>query len=433
MKHLLLLLSLQVLGYGALAQGTTISGVSRPNLLWAVPQVVPPMVTGRPVEWSANNFMNQRPAWVSFHYATGGITLYRYTYNAAGQLAFLVGTDSLSGQLQYRQNSTYNANNQLVGVTMERWENAPPAPPVTYTFTYAYDAHGNLTRNEANDGRQTNLFESSYTYDAAGTITSMVYYMQLGGQPRQPVGRITFALQNGRWQSSVQEEYDNGSWVLRRQVHRYNWRNWPLRRLNASRWTDYGGVTASEARDTVRFTTSGTDTVVFRTAQFLHPGGWQAATPYRGRFDAHGNFVASSSVLHQDSSEFRYSADHHLRYQWTRHEDYNPAPVVLLLSFYYAPGTVTAAAPAAAPLQLTLSPNPVSRHLLLTAPDLPAPGLPVELEVVNALGQVVARRQVRPQGRTLAETWDVQAWPAGLYVLRMRTAAGTTVQRFVKQ
>jgi YD repeat-containing protein len=430
MKKELLLFGLQLLSAGVLAQGRTISSVSSPNHLWAVPEKLPPMVMSYPAIWSANSFLRQRPAWVSHHHTLAEIIVYRYTYNAAGRITLMVAADSLTGQFHQRQVNTYDAQNRLVGVTGEMRTSMFPAPLTTSTYagSYTYDAHGNLTRTESS----TFISENSYTYDAAGTITSLTRYTQQPGQPRQLVGRSTFTLQNGRWQSSNHEEYQNGTLVRRRKIHRYNWQNWPLRRLNGSRWTDSLSTTiSSEGRDTVQYTRVGTDTVVVRTSQFLYNGSWRAAAPYRARFDAPGNLVASNSYFHQDSSTFHYTAQHQLQCQRTWHYEFAPAMLALDLTTYYAVGTVNAAPPPAAP-RLTLNPNPAARFLTLTATDLPGRDAPAEVEVLNALGQVVARRRVRPSAGTLTETWDVQVWPAGVYVLRLRGAAGTIHQRFLK-
>lgn len=439
MKHSLLLSVLQFLSLAAAAQVPTLANISAPATRWAVPEVVSDAMDGRPLYWLARSFHQQRPAWVSQHDdMSPNVTLHRLSYNAAGKVTLLTSGDSLTGQLTRRQVSTYDASNRLVGVVDERWWTPSPSttpPSVTNTHAYAYDSHGNLARTESTNGTDTFVYENSYTYDAAGTITSLTRYAQTPGQARQPVGRITFTLLNGRWQSSTQEEYLNGAWALRQQTHRYNWRDWPRRQLHGSSSTSYYSTMPQQNRDTLRYTASGTDTLIVRLGEYLIPNqGWTpAATSRRLRFDAqHNVLMATDMSFDLDSSALHYDTRHRVLRQNRYHQEINPATISHNYTAYYGPSVVTSTPRPSAQLPLTLSPNPATRQLTLTVPALPD-SAPVEADILNALGQVVARRTLRPRAGALLETWDVQGYPAGLYVLRLRTAQGTTAQRFLKQ
>lgn len=427
MKHPLLLLA--ALGLARLSQAQITP------LIWPVPEKDPTVTANRPLGW-LNGFPAQRPAWVSLHNGPS-VSLYRYTYNAAGLVSLVLITDSLTGQLQARQINTYNAAGKLVDVQDERWQNG--ARQHLYAYAHTYDAHGNLTRTETGGA----VYECSYTYDAAGTITQFARFIQQPGQARTPHLRITFGMRNGRWQSCTQEEYQYGAWETRRVTHRYNWRNWPQRQLHGSRWTDYYLPTSpQEKRDTVRYAAQGTDSLVYRTTeQFDGAGSWNLFNLIYARVDAQRNLVAQNQRVNlggtivmfaQDSSAYRYDAQGQLRRQRVHTSFGNPGPLQATSTVYYGAEAVTGTAQPRAHYALTISPNPATHWLTLRVPALPEPG-PVQAEVLNALGQVVEQRRLQTRGGALLEQWDVHSYPAGLYVLRLRTADGLVTQRFIKE
>lgn len=382
----------------------------------------------------------QRPAWVSQHLAgLSGTTilLTRCTYDAAGRVTSRFVADSLTGQPQNRETNACDARGKLVSRQLEQWSNGRPGPSTLYN--YAYDTRGNLTREVSSAGL---VLEHHYAYDAAGTITAYTRY----GQPLRPGVRIQFALRNGQWQSSTEEVYRNGAWQPDVTVHRFGWHSWPLRQLSGRRVSDSGMPWMAEQRDTVLYARSGPDSLSTVVTEILGSSGtWSFARQVRTRFDARRNRVSTGqrSVLPdgsfstlRDSSAFTYDAQGRLlRLRYYTNTGVTGIPttsVYNIITQYYGPDVVSSTTRATARLPLTLSPNPASRQLTLAVPALPDAG-PVQVDIVNALGQVVAQRHVRPQAGNLTETWNVGAWPAGLYVVRLRSAAGTVTQRFLKQ
>ena len=75
---------------------------------------------------------------------------------------------------------------------------------------------------------------------------------------------------------------------------------------------------------------------------------------------------------------------------------------------------------------LQVFPNPTSETLTLTWPQSQAPSA---VDVVSIEGQTVWRQDTPQGGR--AEL-DTQGWEAGVYLVRMRTAAGLHTTRVVK-
>lgn len=386
-----------------------------------------------------------RPAWASQHMHGGANTIFltRFTYDAAGRVDTQTLTDSLTGVLQSRQTNTYDARGKLVGYQLEQWLNGQPGP--TTTVDYTYDAWGNLTRDASSRGVIT---EHNYTYDAAGTITSYTQFGQAqSGQVLQPGVRIQFTLRNGQWQSSTEEAYRNGAWQPVVTVHRFGWHNWARRQLSGRRVSDHSSIPwLPEQRDTVLYARSGPDSLsTVITEMPGSAGSWDFARQRQLRFDARRTQVSTkersiapdgSFSTFLDSSATTYDAQGRLRrlqYYTSTSLTGIPSPTMFhILTMYYGPEVVTSTAQATARLPLTLSPNPATRQLTLTVPMLPD-AAPVQVDIVNALGQVVEQRRIRPQAGNLTETWNVQNWPAGLYVVRLRRAQGTSTQRFLKQ
>lgn len=386
----------------------------------------------------------QRSAWVSQHLVgLSGTTIHLvlFTYDAAGRVASQTITDSLTGQPRQRLTNAYDARGKLVNRQLEQWTNGQPGPTILYD--YAYDAQGNLTREATSAGL---VMEHAYTYDAAGTITSYTQSGQAPGQAMRPGLRIQFTLRNGQWQSSTEEIYSNGAWRPNVAVHRFGWHNWPRRQLSGRRVSYFDNRAWPEQRDTVQYV-SGPDSVsTVVTATPGNAGSWSFARQVRTSFDARRNRVAtmqreilpngSSFSTLLDSTSRTYDAQGQLRrlryYTNTGATGIPTSNMYNIITQYYGPDVVTSTAQATTRLPLTLSPNPTTRQLTLTVPALPDAG-PVHVDIVNALGQVVEQRRIRPQGGNLTETWNVQNWPAGLYVVRLRTAQGTSTQRFLKQ
>ncbi|RAK70701.1 T9SS type A sorting domain-containing protein [Hymenobacter edaphi] len=92
---------------------------------------------------------------------------------------------------------------------------------------------------------------------------------------------------------------------------------------------------------------------------------------------------------------------------------------------------VLAARPRTAAAGWQLAPNPTTGTVVLT----PAPGNTAALhtvQVLNSLGQVVWQPALAPSA-TRPGPLDLSALPAGLYTVRLHTAAGIVAQRLVKE
>jgi hypothetical protein len=97
---------------------------------------------------------------------------------------------------------------------------------------------------------------------------------------------------------------------------------------------------------------------------------------------------------------------------------------------HYSPVVpVRLAASATAPL-LTLAPNPTTGRVVVQLVQATAQA--AALQVLDALGRTVYQ-QALPAAATQEQTLDLQALPAGVYLVRVTSAAGVATQRLVRQ
>ena len=94
------------------------------------------------------------------------------------------------------------------------------------------------------------------------------------------------------------------------------------------------------------------------------------------------------------------------------------------------PLVVTATAKQLADAMLQLYPNPTPDGKLTIT--LINARQPVQLSVLNALGQVVFRVSV-PASSATEQPLDLSALPSGVYLLRATTADGTATRRFMRE
>gem|GEM_PF-3460887 len=101
--------------------------------------------------------------------------------------------------------------------------------------------------------------------------------------------------------------------------------------------------------------------------------------------------------------------------------------------FLWFQGRPTATTGAATRLAISLYPNPTTAgHAMLTVSNLREQAA-VPLEVLNAIGQVVQRRQLPVCQGVIQTNLLLEQLPAGVYSLRLHTAEGPVVRRLVKE
>lgn len=95
-------------------------------------------------------------------------------------------------------------------------------------------------------------------------------------------------------------------------------------------------------------------------------------------------------------------------------------------------GGVLSTAPGALPAATFLYPNPTTSTATLEMAGLSG-AAEVQLELLNALGQVVQQRRARPRAGILREQLDLTELATGVYSVRISTAQGTVVKRLVRE
>ncbi|MDO7877297.1 T9SS type A sorting domain-containing protein [Hymenobacter sp. ASUV-10] len=82
---------------------------------------------------------------------------------------------------------------------------------------------------------------------------------------------------------------------------------------------------------------------------------------------------------------------------------------------------------------LSLYPNPTATgRATVELSGLRAQG-PVQIDVVNTLGQVLLQRSAQPRQGLIAQALDLRELPAGVYSVRLHAQEGTVVKRLVKE
>ncbi|MDO7846549.1 T9SS type A sorting domain-containing protein [Hymenobacter sp. M29] len=98
----------------------------------------------------------------------------------------------------------------------------------------------------------------------------------------------------------------------------------------------------------------------------------------------------------------------------------------------FVAGTVTAVTTGQLAARTALYPNPTTARATLELAGLREQG-PVQVEVVNVLGQTVRQLSTRPKQGFLSETIDLNGLATGVYTVRIHAQEGTVVKRLVKE
>ena len=91
-------------------------------------------------------------------------------------------------------------------------------------------------------------------------------------------------------------------------------------------------------------------------------------------------------------------------------------------------GRITATTPGALSTQVSVYPNPAQQQLYLS---LPADQQPVEVALINALGQQVLHRTLPASRSAAAQALSLAQLARGVYILRVTLATGTVTKRVV--
>jgi|GEM_PF-5420990 len=398
-------------------------------------------VAGRSVQYSWNP---QTSRW------QGGF-LTTSTYNALGQPIKRVDSDSLTNTPISQSLLAYDAQGRLSEVVAQNWDGTAH---VNYSRAqYGYDAQGYRTLDVYSTW-QNNAWvmrtgtRITTTYNAAGTLTSETY--EDWQQPTNtwvPSGRYRHLVNaaTNQWTASEYDYWDVPTSTYINDYHMYNitWYNWPKRQASYYEEQHRNGSTGAwyhDARTTVAYQANGSYTGILQVADV--PGVWVNDTRYTTTYDQYGNTLqlqiegwANNDwyINIGQRSLLSYTPDGLVRRAVRQaHNRANGSFDNVQLETYgnfitLASRQATALAAAAA-----LYPNPTTNSATLTLKGVRDQG-PVQVDILNALGQPVQVLTVRPQQGTISQELSLAALPTGLYLVRLKLAEGTVTKRLVRQ
>jgi Secretion system C-terminal sorting domain len=400
----------------------------------------------------------------------------RSTYNAAGQVTLEVATDSATGRLISRRTFGYTAANNYSSFLEEVWDGSAWQNQAREQFTYnildtytgslsqewvagawqnkyrdtrAHDSHNSiisyLSQNWVNNSWVTwNGGRLQHSYDAAGRISetidstlnattgtfypptksSYLYLTPTSELVAETIGQI---LQNGIYVASSRQLY---TYTPQQRLNSFEYQSW-----EGAAWVSY-----SRGIVTYSVNTRGYEELI----QGYDAGTWVNSIRYVITYDVYGNITGSSyedwrngTWLPQNASRYmlRYDAANNVTRQilqlynnttgafdYTSLTTYGDYQTIVL-------GTKPNAALAA---RTALYPNPTTGAVTLAVADLPGTAL-LKVELLNSLGQVVQTHSLQPRQGQLRQELHMEQLPAGPYLLRVQTPAGTVVKRIVRQ
>ena len=99
--------------------------------------------------------------------------------------------------------------------------------------------------------------------------------------------------------------------------------------------------------------------------------------------------------------------------------------------FSFTVQTVTAVTDYSGVRELQVFPNPATDHLNVSF--VMEEDSPVFVKLLDMTGKLLYNKQVKSNGGLTEETVDVSGYAKGIYFLRIETAKGTTIEKFVKE
>lgn len=474
MKHILLLTTLLTISLTSIAQDPTsdrtarhvkpTSGLAPVEELMRQTEAARPMATVRRAgQISSYSWNRSSSRW-------GEGTINTYLYDNQGRTSGYTGVDSISQTPLYRHSfAYYNLTTNQTQSLREIWQGGNWQN--SYRFLSLFDAQGNETeflKQVWNNGVWENDYQYLLTYNLRGALIKELYrewdnntwtaengyelissYDTSGRLVEEQMTewipalnaqvltyRFLYAYQgsNTRYDSYDYQLWTNGAW------------------LNYKRYTGFtysaqGRPTYHQTQtwDGTTWQLSGRTTYAYAASnpgysyleEILNGGNWINESRFNSSYDSKGTPLGGTFERWRNNSwvfssgnryTVGYNADNDLS---RRLIEFTFNPVVNHIKSFYTNyqtivlGTKTRAAGP----QVQLYPNPTAGTATL---ELAATTGDVYITVLNALGQAVQQLMARAQAGTLRQPLNVAALPAGVYSVRVSTAAGTTVRQLVR-
>ncbi|TGE25439.1 T9SS type A sorting domain-containing protein [Hymenobacter aquaticus] len=374
-------------------------------------------------------------------------TRYSWAYNAAGQQTrnLIENWNGTAWQNQTLSLDSYNSASSLTEHLEQKWVNG--AWQNVFRATVQYDARNHYVAWSNEDWRN-NAWVATYggratvTYNAAGAVVEETEdLLNTATGTYQPNLRHVYSyasatalLPNGQ----TSQHWENGAYVNQQRVNNAV-RDSQGRVLTSESELWLNGAWQLNSRFTTTYLDNGSTLGSFERRQ---SNAWVPLYRYAHIYDQWGTEVENVSETFTNNAWtiqeayrylLRYNAAHDLLARVRQNYDTNTKTYVNGVKFTYSDfqsitlGTRPSAELAAA---TQLYPNPTTGRLTVALPAQVGQGA-AAVEVVNSLGQVVQRQVLLPrQGQAAL---DLSALSAGVYTVRIGTAAGLVVKKVVRQ
>ncbi|MBC8081695.1 MAG: T9SS type A sorting domain-containing protein [Hymenobacter sp.] len=370
------------------------------------------------------------------------------TYDARGNTAQIVYTDSATNAPLEKELYIYNAQNLLTEYVQQLWsvstyENAERAQST-------YDAQGNLTLDiyqewVGNAWVTRNGVRFTSTYNPAGVLTSQVYESYDEGTGIwEPQGRALYTVDaSNRWSEIIAQRLSNGSYVNEERIVNITWYNWTKllpSYYEVQEWDVASGTWNDSFRSSSTYQPNGSSVEI---SQYLAaPNTWINESRITSTYDNFGNQILDQSeswdnnawaifystqylLAYTTGNQVRRTVEQSYDITLAGYENYSLTTYdnFLTLGTRKATGLEVAA---------TLHPNPTLSTTTLDLAGLREQGT-VQAEVLSSVGQVVQVLTLRPRQGVISQELNLSTLPAGIYTVRLRTAEGIIAKRVVKQ
>ena len=276
------------------------------------------------------------------------------------------------------------------------------------------------------------------TYNSANRLTAQTVqvYRRGPGAYADSLRYLYGLAPNGEWTTRVtQEPNGSGGWNNLERQYGAVWHNYGRQQLSSAKAQEWTGTRwQTVARVLGTYTATSAETIA---QDSVAGGGWDNAQRDFVRFDAYDNLLNASieswtgtawNVVIEVRYAYAYNPDQSLR-RSVLSADFGGSGLQLRAKVNYSNyQTIVlgrrAAALAAGTVQAYPNPSPDGRFTLL----LSAPAATGEICVFDALGRQVARDAWAGAPRTTCAL-SLAGQPAGLYTVRVQTAAGRITQR----
>ena len=351
--------------------------------------------------------------------------------------------DSATSRLYYQTFTTYTPAGQLSEVRYQSSTGTGTVWADASKEVYTYDANQQLIERQQllpTSGTWTPDSGERFlnTYNSANQLTAQTVQAYRRG-PRTYADSVRYLYglaPGGAWTTRItQEPNGSGGWTSVERQYAAVWHNYGLRQLSSAKVQERNGTRwQTVARVLGTFTATSVEII----AQDSAAGNtWENVQRDFARFDAYDNLLEAKieawtgtawDVIIGVSYAYAYNSDQTLR-RSVMSADFAGSGMQLQSKVNYSNyQTIVLSRRAAAPAELAVqaypNPSPDGRLTLL----LPAPTAAADIRVADALGREAAHETWAGTPRTSCRL-DLSALPAGLYTVRVQTAAGRAVQK----